>query len=116
MITIIQKYTWTFGQNNCGCGGQIGQVTRCRTDGIEFWVRENITGIDSFLISSAERHGEKEGLGKVRASRQVLDLLCHPLYWDHVAELVHDHDPLHRPVIHNARFNKAFVKEIMSTQ
>lgn len=116
MITIINKYTWVFGQNNCSDGGQIGQITRCRLNGIEFWVREIINGVNSFFISSGERQGDKEGLSKVRNCRQVLELLCPPFYWDAIACEVRKTDPFHRPVKKNSLFNKSFIKKIIASQ
>lgn len=114
MIIVVEKYDWYFGKTNCGDGGQVGQVTRCQFNDIEFWVRENINGIHSFYVSSGERLGDKIGRSKTRNSRQVLELLC-PFYcWDLIARHVHEADPLHRPVTRNRLFNKNFLKGIIA--
>lgn len=63
MIEWIKYGFWNFGNADFshGLNGMVGQVTHCKADGIEFWTRENTNGVPTFLISSAERWGEKAG-------------------------------------------------------
>lgn len=98
-ITVVERTSWHFGKNNCGYGGMSGQLTKCLfEDNIEFYVRENLKGIDTFLISSSERWGDKQSLGSPRKARQSLDLLAPEQHWDRIAEAVREADCHKRPV------------------
>lgn len=104
MITVIETSRWIFGQGNIrGADGLIGQVTRCELDGVEFYVRENVTAISSFQISSAERMGDKVGR-KPSSRRQSLELLAPADKWEEISQAVKQTDTLKRPVLHNAGF------------
>lgn len=102
-IKVLDKTSWHFGSNNCGSGGMSGQLTKCLLEGrIVFYVRENLKGINTFLISSGERWGDKEGWSTPRPERQSLDLLAPVLHWHMIAEAVREADTLNRPV-HKSR-------------
>lgn len=113
-VTVIKQTDWIFGKNSCSAGGQIGKVTHAKIDatGVEFYVRENITGIDSFEINSNERWGDKESHSPVRRERQSLELLVPKGNWDEVAEAVKANDPLGRPVRKTRAFTLFFVAEV----
>jgi hypothetical protein len=86
-------------------GGLEGQLTKCRLDGVVFYVRENIAIRGGhFGISSAERMDWKQGR---LASRhlQVLELAAPADYWERIAEVIHDVDAFRRPVRRNRRFS-----------
>jgi hypothetical protein len=115
-LKVLEVWYWIHQQTNLSLGGMMGQVTYCKYDGIPFYVRENLTGIPSFYISSAERWGDKVGTGKPRPERQVLELLAHPRYWDKLAEIVYRYDGLKRRVVKNKRFNAAFIRELKAPE
>lgn len=113
MIEVLGLTTWQFGQTNMSVGGQMGQVTRCRYNKIvEFYTRENITGINSFIIGSGERWGDKVGSGKVRRERQVLELFAPKGVWVEIADFVTGINPLKRKVVENVNFNKSFISKL----
>lgn len=112
-IKVIEKTTWRFAKSNCGEGGLIGQVTKCRFDGITFYVRENVNGIDSFLISSGERLGDKTGKNPVK-SRQVLELFAPKKFWPFLMKKIAETDSLKRPVFPNKKFNKKFIQQVFN--
>jgi hypothetical protein len=111
-IEVLDIYYWIHNQTNCSFGGTMGQVTYCRYKDQVFYVRENLTGLPSFFISSGERWGDKIGTSKPRYERQVLELLAHPRSWAMLAEVVHQTDTLKRPVVKNRAFNNAFIKKL----
>lgn len=110
MIEIIDQTSWVFGQDNCSNGGQVALISKCRHQDTIFYVRENINGIDSFLISSNERWGDKAG-SKASKNRQVLELLAPESKWHQLSILVHQIDTHHRPVRSNKLFNMKFIRE-----
>ena len=111
MVRVVGRSFWTFGQTNMSTGGLQGQLTHCiYQDRIPFYVRENVNGIPSFLISSSERWGDKTGK-RPRKERMVLELCAPPKFWQAIAEVVHLTDTLKRPVLPNGRFNKKFIRE-----
>jgi hypothetical protein len=117
MLEWIKYSFWNFGTADFshGISGQVGQVTHCKVDGIEFWTRENTNGMDTFLISSAERWGEKAG-AKPRKERQSLELYVpNPELWDKVAEVVKANDPVPRGLMQNKEFNKAWIDKFLKS-
>jgi hypothetical protein len=115
MINIINIAYWHHGSDNCGNGGVVSQVTHCKVENIEFYVRENINGINSFLISSGERWGDKVGK-TARKGRGVLELLAPVDQWDRIAALVHAEDTLKRHVKPNRLFTTAWAKQLFQSQ
>jgi hypothetical protein len=85
-------------------GGLEGLLTKCRFDGIVFYVRENIACPGGhFHVSAGERMGWKQG----RLSRrhaQILELAAPEDDWNRIATTVHEVDRLKRPVRKNRRF------------
>lgn len=114
LINVLQVGSWVFGQSNlAGSTGLIGQVTRCELDGVEFYVRENVTAIPSFQISSAERMGDKVGR-KPSRRRQALELLAPADRWDEIAAEVKRADRLGRPVLLNRSFTWSWASSIFT--
>lgn len=109
MITVFKSTQWHHGQTNCGTGGLSSQLTHCQYNGIQFYVRENVTGIPSFLVSSGERWGDKTG-SKPRQSRQVLELLAPEKHFEVIKQAVLIADALHRPVLKNNAFTLQWIK------
>ena len=122
MVEVLRKTLWRFGfdgQSTCHYGGEglhrmsglEGQLSHCRLGIIEFFVRENLTGIDSFHISSGERYGDKAGKTP-RSSRQSLELCCVQEHWEEVATAVREADSIKRPVVKSKRFTKEWAEHI----
>lgn len=105
MIEILESTCWFFGENSVSHGGMIGQLTKCRYNRVIFYVRENLKGINSFIISSGERWGDKNGTSKPRRERWSLDLCAPTEHWDTLAALVHEQDYYKRPVLKAKRFS-----------
>ena len=76
--------------------------------GITFFVREGISGINSFLISSNERWGDKAG-SRPSKQKQVLELFAPAQYWQSIKELVEEADGLQRRVYFNKNFSQKFI-------
>lgn len=116
-MKVIATTTWKFGQDNRAMGGLIGQVTACEHEGVKFFVRENVTALPSFEISSGERWGDKRG-AKPAPRRQSLELFLPPQRahhwqcWQELAAVVKSLDPLGRPVLPNRNFNKTFILKL----
>jgi hypothetical protein len=111
MIEWIKYGFWNFGNADFshGLNGMVGQVTHCKADGIEFWTRENTNGVPTFLISSAERWGEKAG-ATPRKERQSLELYVpNPDLWDKIFEVVKANDTVPRRIMQNKQFNRAWL-------
>lgn len=107
-VEVLRKTSWHYGQGNMGQGGLSGQVTLCRWNGIAFCVRENTNGVDSFLISSDERWGDKIGNKPTRA-RQVLELYAPESHWQEIRAVVHESDGLKRYVKANKNFDRRWI-------
>lgn len=110
MFKVIKTFYWHHRTTNTGTGGLTSQVTICQYKDILFFVRENINGISSFLISSGERWGDKVGLKRIRKERQTLELLCREDKWEEIAVMIHEVDEYHRPVLRNERFTENWVR------
>lgn len=110
-IKIIEKKLWHFSKTNEGSGGLVGQVSKCRFEGVVFYVRENVTGIDSFTISFGDRWGDKIG-SKPSPGRQVLEILAPKHFIPFLKRKVTESDQLKRRVITNSSFNKKFIDSI----
>jgi hypothetical protein len=112
MIKVIMVTHWHYGQANSGLlSGLSSQVTLCSWKGLVFCVRENTNGVDSFLVGSGERWGDKIGKRPGKA-RQLLELYAPAGYWDVIKDLVQQADPLNRPVKNNKLFNKKWVIDL----
>jgi|GEM_PF-5598746 hypothetical protein len=112
MIEFVDNRIWLFGQDSTSRGGLVGQVTKCRWNGeATFYVRENIRGVGSFLVSSGERWGDKNG-SKPRRERWSLDLLATDDQWDVIAEQVRLVDIHHRPVLRSKSFTWTWAEEL----
>lgn len=111
MIKVLNTAVWIHSQNSCSSGGLCSQVTMCEWNDIIFYVRENVNGVNSFEISSAERWGDKNGSTPARR-RQTLELMAPGEHWSDIRKLVLAADPLRRPVKQNQNFNEAFIKTI----
>lgn len=112
-VEVLKTGSWTFGQTNMLTGGLSGQITKCKLRGIIFYTRENVTAIDGFQISAAERWGDKIGK-KPRAPRQSLELLvpgAEQFLWDHIAAIVKKMDTKGRPVLKSLSFDSDFLKK-----
>jgi hypothetical protein len=113
VIEILSQTSWSVhwgGINHLG--GIDGQVTRCRHEGVLFYVRENVA-LDHFQISSGERQGLKAGR-LARRHPQVLELLAPATVWGPFAELVHTADQLGRTVRRNRRFTWAWAERLFA--
>ncbi len=108
-IEILGQTTWPVHWGGINrLGGVEGQLTRCRHNGVLFYVRENLQ-LDHFHLSSGERQGLKAG----RLSRrhpQVLELLAPARLGAQLAELVRQTDSLDRPVRRNRYFTWAWAE------
>jgi hypothetical protein len=97
-------------------GGLEGKLTKCRLNGLVFYVRENVAVMGGqFLVSSGERMGWKQG----RLSRrhaQILELAAPEVHWDRIAAVVHHADSLKRPVVKNGHFTIARATRQFSIQ
>lgn len=100
------------GLNN-PCGGSWGQVTKCRLGDLVFYVRENVTGRDFYMCSSA-RLGLK-AFGK-SGTPQVLELLAPEGEWDDLADAVERADGLGRHVRHNRNFTWDWATKLFSRE
>lgn len=104
---------WEFGGGIMPGQKLIGQITKCRIDGVLCYVRENLDGRMSFYISSGQRWAEKGGNYADRgpmANRQILELVAPSLEWDRITALVHRADRLKRPVRRNRTFTKLWAE------
>jgi hypothetical protein len=110
MIEILRSTTWIRLTTVSGEGGIVGQVTHCRLNGTEFYVREN-TDIDTFYVSSNERWGMHTGRSCARRHAQVLDLCCPRNEFDRIASAVRLADHLKRPVRPNRLFTTRWAQE-----
>jgi len=108
MLEVLKVGYWAFGGGTLPAHLCEGQITKCRTRGMVFYVRENLDGGWSFYISSNERLSDKgSGCGRGRPSlrRNVLDLCTqHATDWETAADVVRSFDTLRRPVLRNRRF------------
>ncbi len=89
------------------------QLTKCRVDGVTFYVRENLDHTSSFVISSGERWGFKggnSGRDAAAMNRQVLNLAAPDECWDCLAQLVEALDQFHRPVRRHRLFTAAWAE------
>jgi hypothetical protein len=85
-------------------GGLEGRLTKCRFDGIVFYVRENIAVHGGhFHVSAGERMGWKQGRLSSRHA-QILELAAPEKDWEKLAAIVHQVDRLKRPIRKNRRF------------
>ena len=85
--------------------GPIGQITELLVPGVgRVWVREALDLGDGFTTSSNQRWGWKHG--DIGRDRQVLQLAAPWWAWSAVAEVVGEIDPLHRRVVHHARWTQ----------
>ena len=79
-MKVLDKTNWTIavgGGGYCPAPGLEGQVTKCEHEGVVFYMRENITAVSSFNMSSGERWGIKIGKSP-SPSRQSLELAAPP--------------------------------------
>lgn len=111
MIEVLEKTVRFFGTNSVRYGGMIGQLTKCHYNGVIFYVRENLKGINSFYISSGERWGDKQSLSTPRRERQSLDLLAPKKMWVEIAAQVNLEDTLSRKVMRSRTFNWKWAEE-----
>lgn len=110
MIEVIEIFEWHHHRNIAGGGGITSQLTHCRFNGIDFWVRENINNINSFEeVSSGERFGQKEGFS-IRKSRQCLEILCPANQEHYFCDLVAASDGLKRAVKTNREFTLQWIR------
>jgi len=103
---VLEQVPWQvhWGGLNNPHGGLEGRLTKCRFDGIVFYVRENIAVLGGhFHVSAGERMGWKQGRLSKRHT-QILELAALEKDWNRLAPIVHDVDRLKRPVRKNRRF------------
>jgi hypothetical protein len=110
---VLKTWYWHFGQDITLTGGLSSQITCCQWKDIVFYTRENANGIDSFLISSPERWGDKAG-STPGSARQVLELFAPADKWKEVAAIVKLNDTKNRPVKQNKRFTQKWINENFS--
>jgi hypothetical protein len=112
-IEILSRASWSVHRDGINhLGGIEGQVTRCRSEGVLFYVRENVA-LAHFRISSGERQALKAGR-VARRHPQILELLAPAAVWDQLAELVHTADQLGRTVRRNRLFTWAWAERLFA--
>jgi hypothetical protein len=112
---VLDQVPWQvhWGGLNNPHGGLEGMLTKCRFDGIVFYVRENIAGQGGhFHVSSGERMGWKQGRLSKRHT-QILELAAPEHEWSRIATIVHDADSFGRPVRRNQRFTVKWAIETL---
>lgn len=114
-LEVISSFFWIHYQNNMSEGGLVMQVTSCRIGNVEFYVRENINGVDSFMISSGERQGDKAGR-KPSLKRNILEQSAPSAYWNEIASVVRKNDTLNRPVKRNRMFTRDWVYALIKEE
>ena len=112
-IEVLQTGSWRVhsgGAWSGESGGIVGQLTKCRLDGVVFYLRENLGGVDPFFISSSARLGMKKGQNPAH-STQVLDLAAPAERWGEIAAAVRAADGMGRPVRRHARFTADWAEQ-----
>lgn len=114
-LTVLATGRWSVhwgGLLHGSSGGIDGQVTKCRLpDGLVFYVREN-GARDHFNTSGGERMAMKRG--EKTSAVDVLELCCHPAWWDRVARLVEQVDTKRRRVRPNRNFTRAWAERALA--
>lgn len=114
-VTVLDRCLWKSGGGILPDQKLWGQVTKCELTGtgIVFYVRENLDGSVSFVMSSGQRWGEKGGNGKgtITKGRQILELSAPEQHWTWIAEVVASVDPMARPVRRNKRFTATWAED-----
>lgn len=106
--SVVSGGTWAGS-----CGGMSGQLTKCRLEGVVFYVRENMGGVDRFFTSSSARLGMKKGQ-MPSGSTQVLDLCAPAERWEAIAAAVRAEDAKvgePRQIRHHLQFTVAWAEE-----
>ena len=116
-FSIVAHGRWLIHHGGCFSpwGGIRGQLTKCRLDGITFYVRENFA-VAHFYIHSGVRQGMKRGQLPSGAV-DVLELCAPRVHWSRLAELVETVDRLHgfgRRVRANRRFTPAWAERALA--
>lgn len=116
-MEVLQTAPWYFGQANVDKNGTglTGQLSKCRHDGVVFYVRENVNQSESFLVSSGERWGDKTG-ARPSKRRQVLEISAPMPHVKALAVLVAKADALKRPVLINRRFTAQWAEDYFKEQ
>lgn len=119
VLVVLAVGSWQFGGGIMPGQKQVGQVTKIDVGGVMCYVRENLDGRQSFLISSGQRWAEKGGNRADRRpmqERQILDLCAPAAVWDQVASLVHHTDAHRRPVRRYRCFTSQWAKRALASK
>ena len=115
---MLDQVPWQvhWGGLNNPHGGLEGMLTKCRFDGIVFYVRENIAVHGGhFHVSAGERMGWKQGRLSSRHA-QILELAAPEKDWEKLAAIVHQVDRLKRPIRKNRRFTIQWAERILKSR
>ncbi len=117
-IEVIAWNFWSFGGGIMPDQKQWSRVSKCRVDGVTFYVRENLDGAQSFYVSSNERwkfKGGNNSTDRAGLERQCLDLCAPAAEWDRIAELVRAADSLGRRVRKHRTFTERWAEQQIAT-
>lgn len=121
-MKVVRTMEWAIHSGACWAqgGGIIGQLTKLEHEGVTFYVRENLAGVDHFYMSASARLGMKQGRSPT-GSRDVLDLAVPKgVDWSRFAALVSAEDAAGRgargprEVRKHARFTVAWAEDEFS--
>lgn len=114
-LTVLRRCTWQIhhggaGDNQRG-GGITGQLTEIEIDGAVCYVRENLGGIEHFMMSANQRLSMKWGRVP-KGAHEVLELVTpEGVDWQAAAEAVRRTDAKGRPVRTHPRFTISWARD-----
>lgn len=109
MIEILTQVEWEgFLSGKTPGSAYTGRLSKCRLDGVIFYVRERMY-LQRFYLGSGVGIAAREG--RSCGGIQVLDLCAPTAAWKRIARQVQKEDALHRPVLHYRHFTVKWAEE-----